>query len=134
MLAVRGPSMRIEFELGGLVFIGAAILALGWIWLFLARTGVELSNEGLTVRNWLRTYEIPWQDVSGFAFGDNVNNLSIRESIATPAIQTYVLTTDGHHRVMSGLQASHVRRSRSAVQLLLDSLELERAKHLITSS
>ena len=67
MLAVRGRSMHIEFELGGLVFTGTAILALGWIWLFFTRAGVELCNDGITVRNWLRTYEIPWQDVSGSA-------------------------------------------------------------------
>ena len=69
-----------------------------------------------------------------FRFGDNMTNLSIRESIATPALQTYVLTTDGQHRVMSGLQASHMKRSHSAVQLLLDGLELERAKHLTSGS
>ncbi|HEY5272291.1 MAG TPA: PH domain-containing protein [Acidimicrobiales bacterium] len=115
MLTVRGRSMYLEFELGGLVFVGTAIFALGWIWLFLTGTGVERSNDGITVRNWLRTYEIPWQDVSGFTFGDNMTNPSIRESIATPALQTYVLTADGQHRVMSGLQASHVKRSHSAV-------------------
>jgi hypothetical protein len=134
MLAVHGYATRVGYKIGGIAFIVAALLALGWIWLFLTRTGVELSDDGITVRNWLRKYSVPWQEVTGFAFGTNVKNLSIRQSIATPDLQTYVLTIDGRHRVMSGLQASHVKQSQSAVQSLLDSLELERTKHLPASS
>jgi hypothetical protein len=134
MLAVRDHGPHIGFRIGGTAFVIAATMALGWIWLFLVRTGVELTDDGITVRNWLRSYWIPWQEVAGFAFGTKVTDLSIRQSIATPALQTYVLTIDGRHRVMSGLQASHAKRSHSEVQNLLDTLELERSRHLVSRS
>jgi hypothetical protein len=108
-----------------------ATMGVVWSWLVFARMGVVTSNEGIVVRNWLRNYSIPWDEVQSFKFGDQVKGLSVREEFASPFLQPYVVLRSGRHHVMSGLQITRVyrNRNRSDVQSMLDSLEKERSLH-----
>lgn len=112
--------------------MAAAVLGLVWSLLGFAQMGVTSSDEGILIRNWFRRIAIPWCDIKEFAFGNRVANLSIREGLSSPVLQTYVVTKDGRHYVMSGLAATRINRSTSKrhVQTLLDRLEDERVGHL----
>jgi hypothetical protein len=108
-----------------------AVLGLAWSVFYFAQMGVTTSNEGIVIRNWFRRKSILWPEVQEFKFGNNINNLSVREGLASPHLQTYVITTDGHHYLMCGLTATRVNRSESRrrVQELLVQLEEERRCH-----
>jgi hypothetical protein len=111
--------------------IAFATIFLAWIWTFFARMGVVTSNEGIVLRNYFRQHSIPWTEVESFRFGEQVDRLSTRETLASPFLQPYVLLKNGKHHVMSGLQITRVHRSRNRrdVQTLLDCLEKERLIH-----
>ena len=80
----------------------------------------------------LRRIFISWEDIKGFRFGDLIDDLSVREHLNSPYLQSYVILKDGRHLAMSGLMIIRIRRaeSRRRVQLLLNELEEERLAHL----
>jgi hypothetical protein len=108
--------------------------ALGFVWsvFYFAQMGVATSDNGILIRNWFRRRFVLWPEVQEFKFGNDVNNLSVREGLASPYLQTYAVTKDGHHYVMCGLTATRLNRteSRHRVQQLLNQLEEERLSHL----
>ena len=122
----RHPSEPIEAA--SALIIG--IVGIAWSLVFMARMGVRVTDEGIVVSNWFRRYSIPWSRVESFRFGDELRDLSVREQMASPMLQTYVVFTDNHHLVMTGLQATRLPRSRKKVQDLLDELEVVRRQHL----
>jgi hypothetical protein len=105
---------------------------MSWVVLFFARVGVETSFDGIVVRNWVRQHHIKWSDIRGFDFGEKVAGLSLRESLSSPVLQTYVVLKNGKHCVMSGLSATRVNRTESKrrVQEMLDELDDERRRYL----
>ena len=116
----------------GVALMVAATLAIAWSVFYFGQMGVTSSDEGIVIRNWLRREFIPWGDIKAFSFGNRVGDLSMREQLASPFLQTYAVTNDGRHYVMSGLSATRINRSgsRRRVQALLDHLEAERVSHL----
>lgn len=117
-------------EAGGIVLIAVALLAIIWIWVFFAQMGVATTDAGIVVRNWIRKSAIPWSEIRSFEFGEHVECLTLREQLASPVLQTYVVLKDGRHQVMCGLSATRLRRAQSKhrVQELLDSLEEARTR------
>lgn len=115
----------------GVAIMVVAVAGVAWSWLFFARMGVRTSDEGITIRNWLHQREVKWSDVQAFEFGNKISELSVRELLSSPYLQTYAVLNDGGHQVMSGLSASRMNRSKSRalVQALLDGLEEERLRH-----
>ena len=129
VVALGGKDATIGWAVAAIAF---ATLYLVWVWAFFARMGVVTSNEGIVVRNYFRRYSIPWTEIESFKFGEQVQELSIRENFASPFLQPYVLLKNGKHHAMSGLQLTRVHRSRSRqdVHSLLDYLEKERLLHV----
>jgi hypothetical protein len=109
-----------------------AAFAVVWSVCWFAQMAVITFDEGIVVKNWFRRRFIPWGDIRAFLFGNAVDNLSIREQLNSPYLQTYVVMNDGQHLVLSGLTAIRINRakSRRSVQALLDKLEDERRSHL----
>jgi hypothetical protein len=122
----------------GACFIVGGVIGIGWAALLMRRSGVLSTRQGIEVRNWLRTRRIPWSDIEGFAFGDAIADLTLRESLASPSLQTYVAPSlqtyvtlrDGRHHPMTGLTATPLADSRSAVRQLLIELDEDRKSHL----
>lgn len=109
-----------------------AVLGFSWSIIFFAQMGVTTSEGGILIRNWFRRRYISWPEIEAFRFGDKVENLSVREGLASPYLQTYAVTKDGRHYVMCGLTATRVNRSdsRRRVQELLNRLEDARLTHI----
>jgi hypothetical protein len=116
----------------GIVLIVCATAGILWCIFFYAQMGVVASEQGILVRNWFRRRSIPWQDIDEFRFGNTVQDLSVREQLSSPVLQTYVVTKSGVHYVMSGISATRINRSESRhrVQLILNLLEEERQRHV----
>jgi hypothetical protein len=115
----------------GVVVIFVAVLLAWWAVFYFARMGVTSTNEGIIIRNWFRKKFVAWPDLEVFKFGTEIANLTVRESLSSPYLQTYAITKDGHHFVMCGITATRVIRSRSRrkVQEILDLLEDEKLSH-----
>ena len=112
--------------------IGWLILAglfLGWS-IRVATMGVVSNEGGIRVRNWIRTKFIEWTVIQGFCFGNELENLGLRELFSSPVLTTYVLLKDGRHVPMVGIQATRLNRreSRAIVQDVLDALEAQRQR------
>jgi hypothetical protein len=116
----------------GLAF---AILLLAWTVFVVLRMGVMARESGLEVRGWFRRRDVSWSDVEGFRFGNEVNDLTIREIFSTPMLTTYVVLKDGSHVPMPGLSATRINRKRSRERVgdLLRQLETERREHSSTT-
>ena len=116
----------------GIVLMGVATAAIVWSVFCFGQMGVTSSNEGIVIRNWFRRRSIRWGDIKEFEFGNKIGSLSMREQLSSPYLQTYAVTVDERHYVMSGLSATRMNRagSRRRVQALLDQLESERLIHL----
>jgi hypothetical protein len=95
-----------------------------------ATMGVVASGDGIQVRKWVRTPSFEWSAIREFRFGNEVENLGMREIFSTPVLQTYVVLKDGHHVPMVGLQATRLNRgrSRALVQRVMDELESRRER------
>jgi hypothetical protein len=107
-----------------------AFVAFVWAVFWFAQMGVTSSRDGILVRNWTRRTFIPWDEIVAFGFGNEIAGLTIRESLNSPVLQTFVVTKDGKHRVMSGLSATRINRAESKrrVKFLLDGLEGDRRR------
>jgi hypothetical protein len=116
----------------GVVEMFVALLAIAWSVFYLAQMGVTTSDHGIVIRNWFRRRFIQWLDVKEFNFGTGVDNLTLRESLATPYLQTYVITNDDHHYVMCGITATRINRaeSRRRVQEILNRLGEEKIRYI----
>jgi hypothetical protein len=108
-----------------------AVLGVIWSVFRFAQMSVTTFDEGIVVKNSFRRKFIPWRDIEAFRFGNTVENLSIRERLNSPYLQTYVVMNDGQHLVLSGQTAIRIDRteSRRSVQALLGELEDERGRH-----
>jgi hypothetical protein len=127
-----GSKGATAISLVGAAVMLVAVLVFSWSIFRLAQLAVFSSDEGIVVRNWFLNKTIPWADIKEFKFGTDLDHLSSRELISTPFLQSYAVTNNGQHVVMSGLQAIRLNRteSRRRVQTLLDQLEEERLSHL----
>jgi len=109
--------------------------AVGFIWATFRMTklGVVVTAKGIALRGWLRNDFINWDRIESFQSGSDiaVGDLTIRELLAIPALQSYVVLKDGHHLRLPGLNATRLNRTQSAVRIqeLLDQLEAARRKH-----
>jgi hypothetical protein len=104
--------------------VSGGIAVLAWALFRVAQMGVRFGDEGVIVRNWFRTVSLLWRDIDSFRFGDELKNLSLRESLNTPDLQPYVVLRDGRHIPLVGLAPTRYKRkqSRATVQYMLDSL------------
>ncbi len=127
-----GIHSSLAVKLVGIVVMLFAALGITWSLFGLSQMAVYTSAEGVVVKNWLRRIFIPWEDIREFRFGNLIDDLSVREHLNSPYLQSYVILKDGRHVVMSGLMLIRIRRaeSRRRVQLLLNGLEEERFAHL----
>jgi len=106
--------------------------AMGCVWAVfrMTRLGVVTTDKGITVRGSLRNDFIAWDLVESFRSGSDiaVGDLTLRELLATPALHSYVVLTDGRHRPLPGLSATRLNRMRSKAQLkeILDQLDAAR--------
>lgn len=116
----------------GIALIVIASLGIVWCFAGFAQMGVSVSEKGILIRNWFRRRWIPWHEVEAFRFGNSVGELSARELLSSPVLQTYVISKSGDHYVMSGLSATRINRAESKrrVQAILDQLEIERLRHV----
>ena len=129
MILIGGiAGLSSEARVGGIVSIGVASAGLAWSWLWFAQMGVTSTDQGVIIRNWVRRFYFPWGAIDSFNFGNDVDNLSLREQFSSPVLQTYVVLRDGRHQLMCGLSVTRVHRSESRrrVQQLLDDLERDR--------
>jgi hypothetical protein len=121
-----------EFVLDTIVTTLAAA-GFGWATFRMTKLGVVATDKGITIRSWLRTYFVDWNLIEGFKTGSDVavGDLTLRELLTTPALQSHVVLKDGHHRVLAGLNATRLNRiqSKAKVQEMLDQLEAARRKH-----
>jgi len=108
-----------------------AALGAWWVLTHFARMGVTTTREGITIRNWFRRKFIAWPEIEAFKFGTDIDDLTVRESLSSPYLQTYVVTINGRHYVMGGIAATRLNRARSRgkVQEILKRLEDERLAH-----
>jgi hypothetical protein len=122
----KNPSQGVKWLGAGLT--AAAALGMFYAIGFIGRMGVRTNGGGI-VRNWLRSHHLGWHQIQGFAFGDQIENLSVRQMLASPYLQPYVILNDGHHRVLSGLQINRVGRAaqRARVKGILEELDRLRA-------
>jgi hypothetical protein len=121
-----------EFVIDTLVTTLAAA-GFGWATFRMTKLGVVATDKGITIRSWLRTYLVDWDLVESFQSGSDiaVSDLTLRELLATPALRSYVVFKDGHHRILVGLSATRFDRIRSKakVQEMLAQLEAVKQKH-----
>src|ERR1700689_5782218 len=73
-----------------IVMIIALVLA-WWSIFYVARQGVFATKDGILIRNWFRRRFIAWPDLDAFEFGTDTKNLTIRENLASPFLQTYAI-------------------------------------------
>jgi len=110
-----------------------AAAGFGWATFRMTKLGVVATDKGITIRSWLRTHFVDWNLIESFKAGSDiaVGDLTLRELLATPALQSYVVLKDGHHRVLVGLSATRLNRipSKAKVQEMLDQLEAVRRNH-----
>jgi hypothetical protein len=110
-----------------------AATGFGWATFRMTKLGVVATDKGITIRSWLRTYFVDWDLIESFKSGSDiaVGDLTLRELLATPALQSYVVFKDGHHRVLVGLSATRFDRIRSKakIQEMLEQLEVARRMH-----
>ena len=94
--------------------------------------GVVATDQGVLLRNWIRSTRVSWSEVARFEFGDQLKNRSLTESLRTPELQTYTVMKNGNHVALAGLTITRLkpRQSREKVQRLLDALNAEVAAHL----
>lgn len=92
--------------------------------------GVVSNQDGIRIRNWIRTPFVEWTVIEGFRFGNEIENLRLREVFRSPVLTTYVLLKDGRHVPMVGIQATRLNRreSQTIVQDVLDGLEVQRKR------
>ena len=137
--AGAGESARHGAHTGDVAFGSFAIVlgAIGFVWAVarMGRLGVWATDQGITVRNGLRSYFFPWDTIDSFKSGTEMADLTTREMLASPVLQHYVILKGGMHRVMAGLNATRFNsaRSRAKVRELLDGLEAERLRHVSLS-
>jgi hypothetical protein len=114
------------------VLIVVAVLGIAWSLFRLSQMAVISSHEGIVIKNWFRRTFIAWEDIKEFTFGNMVDDLSVREQLNSPYLQSYVVLNDQRHLVLSGLSAIRINttQSRRRVQSLLDKLEDERLGHV----
>ena len=98
----------------------------------IAVMGVIARDDGILVRNWVRSRFFPWNVISGFRFGNELENLDLREMLGTPVLATYVVLKNGRHVPMVGISVTRANRqkSRTLVQEILDALEAAR-RHFV---
>jgi len=115
-------------SLPGIIGILAGVLVVAWAVGIVARMGVNTDETGVMIRNWVRRRFVRWDELSGFSFGSDIENLSVREMFSTPMLSTYAVLKDGRHMSLSGLSATRINRSKSRarVQALLDGLDAQR--------
>jgi hypothetical protein len=108
-----------------------AVFGAWWVITQFARMGVTTTGEGLIIRNWFRREFIAWPEIEAFKFGTEIDDLTAREMLSSPYLQTYVVTTHGRHYVMCGITATRLNRakSRGKVQEILNRLDDERLTH-----
>jgi hypothetical protein len=126
-------SHTFQGNVAGTLFIAVGLLGFGWSTLRLARMGVFVTKDGVLIRNWLRSTRLRWPDIASFQFGDEIKDLSLRESLNTPSLQPYAVMRTGKHIALVGLSSTRVKskESRNQVQRLLDSLNGELGKHTV---
>jgi len=115
-------------SLAGIIGILAGVLVVAWAVGVVARMGVTTDEKGVIVQNWVRRRFVRWDELSGFSFGSDIENLSVREMFSTPMLSTYAVLKNGQHLSLSGLSATRMNRSKSRakVQILLDRLDAQR--------
>ena len=93
----------------------------GFVWVVfrMTRLGVLATDKGITIRGWRRTDFIDWNRIERFSSGSDiaVGDLTLRELVVNPALHSYVVLTDGRHRVLPGLSASRLHRTASTAEV-----------------
>jgi hypothetical protein len=127
--SVGGPHESTRHLVAGWLLIGLTLVFFVWT-IRVASMAVIAGQEGIRVRNWLRSHDITWGSIRRFAFGNEIDDLGLRELLSTPVLQTYVVLKDGRHVPMVGIQATRLnrRRSRALVQEILENLETDRQR------
>jgi hypothetical protein len=119
-------------SLAGIIGILVGVLVVAWAVGVVARMGVTTGDvrgeKGCIVQNWVRRRFVRWDELSGFSFGSDIENLSVREMFSTPMLSTYAVLKNGQRLSLSGLSATRMNRSKSRakVQILLDRLDAQR--------
>jgi hypothetical protein len=115
----------------GALSILYGLMGLAWAILRVRRMGVVVSDQGVLLRNWVRSTRSKWQDIACFEFGDQLKSPSLRESLGTPELQPYAVMKTGKHVSLAGLTSTRLapRTSRERVQRLLDELNQDLETH-----
>jgi hypothetical protein len=116
----------------GVIAILYGLCGVMWAIVRVGRMGVVATDQGVLLRNWIRSTRVSWSEVARFEFGDQLKNRSLTESLRTPELQTYAVMKNGNHVALAGLTITRLkpRQSREKVQRLLDALNAEVAAHL----
>lgn len=72
----------------GIVGVVAGTLWIVWAVWVVARMGVTTNEKGVVLRSWVRRRFVGWDEVTGFSFGADIQNPSLRVLISTPMLST----------------------------------------------
>lgn len=100
--------------------LGFVLLALAMLYLVvgrIARSHVEVDAQGIRIRNPLKTTELPWKDVSGFALG----------RYGPFPLMGHVLLVSGMSLHVFGIQAPNrfLRRNSRSAEAIIGALNAE---------
>jgi hypothetical protein len=113
----------------GIACVSVGVAGLAWTALRLRKMGVVTSDDGVVVRNRLKTFHLEWQDIDCFKFGNELDHQTLLEALATPSLQPYAVMRSGKNVLLAGLTSIRTKKSRQKVRRLLDALNAEVAQH-----
>lgn len=92
------------------------------------RAGVWIEEDGVTIRHWVRSRHLRWQDIAGFSVGGGTNLLQ-------PTHTLHVHLADGRDvRVQEMSASALIHRGTSFVHEAVEALEAERRQRAVPGS
>jgi hypothetical protein len=112
--------------LAGAITTACGLVGILWCVVYIRRSGVKVTQQNVTIANWIRKYGLSWEDLWGFRFGNQLpSDFGLEQMMFTPSLTPYAILNSGRRIPMVGLTAVRIRgtASRASVQIMLDELE-----------